>query len=161
MGVSGTGKTTVGSALADKLGSTFVEGDTFHPKANIEKMSAGEPLTDDDRRPWLKEVAKQIGAVAARGESSVTACSSLKRLYRDWLRQGSADLFFVHLESDYDTLLDRMSNRKHFMPPSLLRSQFETLEELESDEHGAGVPDVDGVDKVVASALEAVGFTTS
>ncbi|MBY6537051.1 gluconokinase [Rhodococcus sp. BP-349] len=159
MGVSGTGKTTVGSALATTLGSTFIEGDTFHPKANIDKMSAGHPLNDDDRRPWLTAVAREIERVAGQGGTSVTACSALTRLYRDWLRTGFPDLFFVHLQADYDTLLDRMSRRKHFMPPSLLQSQFDTLEDLQTDEPGAGVPDVDGVQKVVAAALTAVGAT--
>ncbi|KQU28554.1 hypothetical protein ASG69_07520 [Rhodococcus sp. Leaf225] len=157
MGVSGTGKTTVGSALATTLGSTFIEGDTFHPKANIDKMSAGHPLNDDDRRPWLAAVAGEIERVAGEGGTSVTACSALTRRYRDWLRGGCHDLFFVHLQADYDTLLDRMSRRKHFMPPSLLQSQFDTLEDLQADEHGAGVPDVDGVEKVVAAAVKAVG----
>ncbi|WP_231568689.1 gluconokinase [Rhodococcus sp. MEB064] len=159
MGVSGTGKTTVGSALATKLSSTFIEGDKLHPASNIEKMSAGHPLDDDDRKPWLAAVAQEIGRVAARGETSVTACSALTRLYRNWLREGHTELFFVHLQADYDTLLDRMSKRRHFMPPSLLQSQFDTLENLQSDENGAGVPDVNGVEKVVASALDAVGFT--
>ncbi|WP_442973110.1 gluconokinase [Rhodococcus sp. NBC_00297] len=157
MGVSGTGKTTVGSALATTLGSTFIEGDTFHPEANIDKMSAGHPLNDDDRRPWLAAVSGEIERVAGEGGTSVTACSALTRLYRDWLRGGYPDLFFVHLQADYDTLLDRMSRRKHFMPPSLLQSQFDTLEDLQADEHGAGVPDVDGVEKVVAAAMKAVG----
>ena len=160
MGVSGTGKTTVGSALATHLGGTFIEGDTFHPKANIDKMSTGHPLNDDDRRPWLAAVAREIERVAGEGGASVTACSALTRRYRDWLRGGYPDLFFVHLQADYNTLLERMSRRKHFMPPSLLQSQFDTLEDLQPDERGAGVPDVDGVQKVVASALTAVGAST-
>src|SRR5918998_5740413 len=92
MGVTATGKTTIGRALADKLGGVFVEGDAFHPQANIDKMSAGTPLDDDDRRPWLKALSAEISRLDAEGQTSVTACSALKRQYRDWLREGGAGL---------------------------------------------------------------------
>jgi gluconokinase len=156
MGVTATGKTTVGRALAEELGSVFVEGDTFHPQANIEKMSAGIPLDDDDRRPWLRALADEIARLDAVGELSVTACSALRRPYRDWLREGYAGLFFVHLDSTFDVLLDRMKRRTHFMPPSLLQSQLDTLEPLEPDEAGAVVDDSQTVDAVIADALAAV-----
>ena len=156
MGVTATGKTTVGRALAEAIGGVFVEGDTFHPPANIEKMSAGIPLDDDDRRPWLRALAHEIARVDAAGELSVTACSALRRPYRDWLREGHAGLFFVHLDSTFEVLLDRMKRRTHFMPPSLLQSQLDTLEPLEPDEAGAVIDDNQTVDAVFADALAAV-----
>ena len=156
MGVTATGKSTVGRALADALGGVFVEGDVFHPPANIEKMSAGIPLDDDDRRPWLRALAVEITRLDAAGEISVTACSALRRPYRDWLRQGNPELFFVHLDSTFDVLLDRMKRRTHFMPPSLLQSQLDTLEPLEPDEAGVVVDDTPPVDVVIAASLAAV-----
>ena len=140
MGVSGTGKSTVADAIADHLPGMLVEGDSFHPQANIDKMAAGEPLDDDDRRPWLKSLSAEIARLDAEGQTGVIACSSLKRIYRDWLREGVEELFFVHLHTDYDVLDQRMAERKgHFMPPSLLKSQFETLEPLQDDELGVKI----------------------
>ena len=156
MGVAGTGKTSIGRAVAEQLGAVFVEGDEYHPKANIEKMSSGIPLNDDDRRPWLETLARKIRELDADGERSVTACSALRRPYRDWLRQGHPDLFFVHLHTDYDVLLDRMQKREHFMPPSLLQSQFDTLEMLEDDEAGEVVDVRVSLDEVVREALVGV-----
>lgn len=157
MGVTATGKTTVGTALAAALGGVFVEGDAFHPQANIEKMSAGIPLDDDDRRPWLRTLAGEIARLDAAGEISVTACSALRRRYRDWLREGNSGVFFVHLDATFDVLLDRMRRRTHFMPPSLLQSQLDTLEPLEPDESGAVIDDTQPVDAVIAASLAAVG----
>lgn len=156
MGVTATGKTTVGTALAAALGGVFVEGDAFHPQANIEKMSAGIPLDDEDRRPWLRALAGEVARLEAAGEISVTACSALRRRYRDWLRDGYPDLFFVHLDAPADVLLDRMRRRTHFMPPSLLQSQLDTLERLEPDEAGVVVDDTQPVEAVVAASLAAV-----
>ena len=156
MGVAGTGKTSIGKAVAEELGAAFVEGDEFHPKANIDKMSSGIPLDDDDRRPWLETLAGKIRELDAEGERSVTACSALRRLYRDWLRQGHPDLFFVHLHTDYDVLLDRMQKREHFMPPSLLQSQFDTLEMLEDDEAGVVVDVRMSIDEVLGEALAGI-----
>lgn len=156
MGVTATGKTTVGRALAEALGGVFVEGDAFHPPANIEKMSAGIPLDDDDRRPWLRSLADEIARLDAAGEISVTACSALRRVYRDWLREGHPGLYFVHLDSTFDVLLDRMRRRTHFMPPSLLQSQLDTLEPLEPDEAGVVIDDTQPADVVIATSLAAV-----
>jgi gluconokinase len=156
MGVTATGKTTVGRALAKALGGVFVEGDAFHPAANIEKMSAGIPLDDDDRRPWLRSLADEITRLDGAGEISVTACSALRRVYRDWLREGHPGLFFVHLDSTSDVLLDRMRRRTHFMPPSLLQSQLDTLEPLEPDEAGVVIDDTPPADAVIATSLAAV-----
>lgn len=156
MGVSGNGKTTVGTWLARDLESVFIEGDEFHPQANIDKMSAGVPLDDDDRRPWLAALAKEIRRLDDDGKQTVVACSALRRRYRDWLREGNPGLFFLHLDGTYDTLLERMQRREHFMPPSLLRSQFETLEPLEEDEFGAVVSVEAPPDQVVLTALSAL-----
>lgn len=156
MGVAGTGKTTIGRAVAEQLGGVFVEGDEYHPRANIDKMASGTPLDDDDRRPWLEVLAERIRELDAQGETSVTGCSALRRIYRDWLRQGHPDLFFLHLHTDYDTLLERMEKRDHFMPPSLLQSQFDTLEMLEEDEAGAVVDVRQTVDEVIDASMVAV-----
>ncbi|QFG70378.1 gluconokinase [Ornithinimicrobium pratense] len=157
MGVSGTGKSTVADAIAARLAGTLVEGDSFHPQANIDKMAAGMPLDDDDRRPWLQSLARKITRMDAEGKTGVIACSSLRRLYRDWLRLGVQELFFVHLHTDYDVLDERMSQRRgHFMPPSLLKSQFETLEMLEEDELGLQIDVRHTPQAVVTRALEAL-----
>lgn len=156
MGVAGTGKTTVGLAVAEQLGGIFVEGDDYHPQANIDKMSSGVPLDDDDRRPWLEALAERIRELDGQDETSVTGCSALRRIYRDWLRQGDPDLFFLHLHTDYDTLLDRMQKRDHWMPPSLLQSQFDTLEMLEEDERGAVVDVGQTVAEVIAESMAAL-----
>lgn len=138
MGVSGTGKTTVAEALADGLGLRFIEGDSLHPPANIAKMSSGTPLDDDDRGPWLEILSALLASHHADGVSTVLTCSALKRSYRDVLRSGVPRdaLVFVHLAAPFDVLRDRMEAREHFMPPSLLQSQFDTLEPLEADEPG-------------------------
>lgn len=138
MGVSGTGKTVVGQALAEELSVDFVEGDAHHPQANIDKMASGHPLNDDDRKPWLEELAGILDDYRARSEGVVLACSALKRSYRDILRGtgGVGDTFFAHIDLPFDLLHQRMEQREHFMPASLLQSQFDTLEPLESDEAG-------------------------
>ncbi len=155
MGVSGTGKSAVGHRVADALDMTYVEGDDHHPRANIEKMSRGEPLDDDDRRPWLTELAGILAENQAAGVSSILGCSALRRSYRDLLRSEVADdtLTFLHLEAGFDVLRERMDTREHFMPSSLLQSQLDTLEPLEPDERGH-VIDVDApLDDVVDSAV--------
>jgi gluconokinase len=158
MGVSGTGKSAVGSAVADRLGLVYVEGDAHHPAANVAKMAGGTPLTDEDRRPWLEELAGILATAAERGESTVLGCSALRRPYRDLLRGDlpAGSVAFLHLVADVDVLDARMRRREHFMPPSLLRSQLETLESLEPDERGV-VLDVDApLDTVVEQGAAAV-----
>ncbi len=159
MGVSGTGKTTVAAELAEVFGWTFVEGDSLHPPANIEKMSAGIPLDDDDRRPWLEALASLQAFHHADGISTVLTCSALKRAYRDVLRGGLPDgsVFFVHLAAPFEVLRERMEARKHFMPPSLLQSQFDTLEPLGADERGAVVDVSLPLADVVRAAVAALG----
>jgi gluconokinase len=140
MGVSGSGKSTVARALADRLRWPMAEADEFHPAANIEKMSAGTPLTDADRAPWLAAIRVWVTERAAAGESTVVTCSALKRDYRDVLRDAHARVLFLHLHGAADVIGERMRHRSgHFMPPSLLRSQFDTLEPLRSDEDGVAV----------------------
>jgi carbohydrate kinase (thermoresistant glucokinase family) len=135
MGVSGCGKTTVGRLLAAALNARFEEGDAFHPPANVEKMSRGEPLTDTDRLPWLHAIAAAIGRADQAGEPAVFACSALKRSYRDILRGASAQLRLVHLAGSEALIRGRMAQRRgHFMPPTLLPSQFRTLETPDRDE---------------------------
>lgn len=159
MGVTATGKSTVASRLAEELGLEFVEGDDLHPQHNIEKMSAGTPLDDDDRRPWLQALADLLAQQHRAGTSAVVTCSALKRSYRDILRSGltGSDVFFLHLHADFDVLLARMAGRtKHFMPSSLLQSQFDTLEPLQGDEAGVVVDVAPPLDIVVAESVNAV-----
>ena len=155
MGVSGTGKTTVGIQLAERLGWTFVEGDSLHPPANIDKMSAGTPLDDDDRRPWLEACAEQLAARHAEGRPSVLTCSALKRAYRDVVRCGApaGSVYFVHLAAPFAVLLERMESREHFMPASLLQSQFDTLEPLAEDELGGAFDVSNPVEQVIDEVL--------
>lgn len=133
MGVAGCGKSTVGHAVADQLGGTYLEGDEFHPKTNIEKMSNGQPLTDEDRWPWLKIIAQEM----ANADGLIfTGCSALKRSYRDFIKQKAGeDVTFIHLSGTKELIAERMTKRAgHFMPTSLLDSQFATLEALSEEE---------------------------
>lgn len=139
IGVSGSGKSTVGRALADALKVPFLDGDALHPAANIAKMTAGMPLDDEDRLPWLAALAVQVGAMAADA-GGVIACSALKRKYRDALYAAAPTVRFLQLELDPDTARARVAGRAgHFMPPSLLDSQFHDFEPLEADERGIAV----------------------
>ncbi len=156
MGVSGTGKSTVGQALADRLGRPFLEGDAFHPEGNVAKMSAGTALTDDDRWPWLRTLRDEMSTHADAGESTVVACSALRRVYRAVLREAHGRVRFVLLDVPADALHERMTRRSHWMPPSLLESQLATLEPLQADEDGVTVPVHGGPDAVVAEALRAL-----
>jgi gluconokinase len=128
MGVSGVGKTTIGTALAKDLGWSFADADEFHPRANVEKMSRGIPLNDEDRQPWLEAIRAYMIERMNKGESGVVTCSALKQKYRDVL-QVNDDVKFVYLKGDYDLILKRMQTRQHFMKPEMLKSQFEALEE--------------------------------
>lgn len=156
MGVSGSGKTSVGAALAARLGCGFEEGDTLHPAANIAKMRAGIPLDDADRAPWLDAVAAWIADRMAAGAGGVVACSALKRAYRDRLRRaGGAALRFVLIDPPPDVLRDRLGARTgHFMPASLLDSQLATLERPAPDEHALVVRGMAGVDADVACIVD-------
>lgn len=134
MGISGVGKSAVGHELADRFGVDYADGDDFHSEANIAKMSAGTPLTDEDRWPWLADIGKWLAAHDSTG--GVVSCSALRRAYRDVLVDAASRTQFLHLAGDHDLILSRMEHRKHFMPPSLLTSQEQTLEPLQPDENG-------------------------
>ncbi|APY91191.1 gluconokinase [Streptomyces alfalfae] len=155
MGVAGTGKTTVGPLLADRLGVPYAEGDDFHPPANIEKMSAGTPLTDDDRWPWLDAIGAWADGRAGKG--GVVSSSALKRSYRDRLRAAAPEAVFVHLTGDRKLIEDRMSHRQgHFMPTALLDSQFATLQPLGADEAGVAVDVAGSPEEIADRAVEAL-----
>ncbi|WP_341952666.1 gluconokinase [Salinibacterium sp. TMP30] len=152
MGVSGSGKSTVGAALGKTLGMKFIDGDDLHPSANKAKMAAGHALTDEDRAPWLEIIADRIGAELAEGNPIIVACSSLKRSYRQLLTSHAPSTVFVHLQGDQEVIAERQSHRNHeYMPNSLLDSQFSTLEPLSSDERGIRVDLTQTPDDIIRS----------
>ncbi len=157
MGVSGSGKSSVGQALAAQLRFAYIEGDDLHPSGNVEKMSRGIPLTDDDRIPWLDLIGEQIRTKLAAGEGVTVSCSALKRSYRDRLRSAAPDLRFVYLEGSTALLTKRMDERKHhFMPVSLLESQLQTLE-VPTGEKGVVTVDINrSIDYIVDAAVDAL-----
>ena len=159
MGVSGSGKSTIGAALAEAIEAEFLEGDALHPAANVEKMAAGIALTDADRAPWLTILADLLADRHGRAISTVLACSALRRAYRDRLRSRipSDESFVVDLSADADTLRPRIDARQgHYMPASLLESQLATLEPLEADESGALIDASKEPADVLAAAVAAV-----
>ena len=140
MGVSGSGKTTIGEKLAARMSWRYEDADTFHPPSNVAKMSAGQPLTDEDRWPWLKAIAAEIDRACTAGERLVIGCSALRRIYRDVLVHGRDDVRFIYLDGTQALIADRIGQRKgHFMPPGLLTSQFQTLEPPTPDERAMTV----------------------
>jgi gluconokinase len=151
MGVSGSGKSTVGAALAQRLRVPFADADDFHPPDNIAKMSAGHPLDDDDRHLWLEAIGEWLAGHRGGG---VMSCSALKRKYRDQLRRHCADIEFLHLEGSVETIGRRQASRPgHFMPATLLASQFQTLEPLEPDEHGVAIDVDQSIDSIIESYI--------
>ena len=153
MGVSGSGKTTVATGVAERLGWVFAEGDDFHPPANVDKMRRGVALTDEDREPWLRSLAEWIGEREAAGDDAVLTCSALKRTYRDRLADGHPSVRFVHVATSPEVIRDRLERRRdHFMPAALLGSQLSTLETLHPDEPGWTVSG-DGEPADVVSAV--------
>lgn len=154
MGVSGSGKTVIGKALAPKLHAEFIDGDNLHSQRNVDKMAAGIPLTDADRLDWLLLIAKVGREHAAHGTTCIIACSALKKSYRDLLRIDNDSIRFIYLKGGFDLIHDRITKRSHqYMPSSLLQSQFETLEEPQDDE-----PDVFtvSVDQSIAEIVEEI-----
>jgi carbohydrate kinase (thermoresistant glucokinase family) len=162
MGVSGCGKSSVGIALADALGARFIDGDDLHPEANKAKMSAGIPLDDSDRWPWLELVSKALAEVVVETSGSsftgtVIACSALKRAYRERILAGAPNTFFVHLDGSRKILEQRLGARAgHFMPASLLDSQLATLEPLGADESGCVLNVEDSIPRLVEQARQAL-----
>ena len=159
MGVSGCGKTTVARLLAKTLGWEFAEGDEFHAEANVEKMRRGEPLSDEDRLPWLRSIATHLQASQQAGRSVVVTCSALRRAYRDVLRDIDYPVRFAHIEPSAEVLRERLALRKgHYMPASLLQSQLDTLEPLKPDEPGVVVRADRTPDHLVRVTLDALGL---
>jgi carbohydrate kinase (thermoresistant glucokinase family) len=155
MGAAGAGKSRIGAALATALGARFVEGDVHHPPANIAKMAAGTPLTDDDRQEWLDSLAGELRRARDTSQGAVLACSALKRRYRDILRDGDADVAFVHLATGGAVLRDRLAARRgHFMPASLVDSQLATLEPPSPDERALTVDATDDPARIVTAVLQ-------
>lgn len=154
MGVAGCGKTTIARMLVERLGWRFQEGDALHPPANVAKMSAGTPLTDDDRWPWLHTIAGVMDGWRAEGASGIVTCSALKRAYRDILVDGHPDVRIVHLAGEKALIAARMAARKgHFMPTALLDSQFATLEPPGAEENPI-VVDIGAEAETIVQALE-------
>lgn len=155
MGVAGSGKSTVAAALGVALGAEVIDADDYHSSANVAKMTAGIPLTDTERLPWLEALAARIGDAHAEDRSTVLACSALRRSYRDVLRSRvpAGSMMFLELGAAPDVLRARMEGREHFMPPSLLTTQIDALEPLQPDERGVRLDSGRSVDEVVADAL--------
>jgi gluconokinase len=160
MGVTGSGKSTIGQLLAERLGVPYAEADSFHPPANVAKMAAGQPLDDTDRYPWLLAIGDWIRSRVGLG--GVVSCSALKYAYRDLLRDAYPGVWFLHLDTDPQTIARRVAARTgHFMPVSLVQSQFAALEPLRPDEAGLVVDAAQPPDTVVAAAIAAMATASS
>ncbi|WLS79238.1 gluconokinase [Erwinia pyri] len=158
MGVSGSGKSAVANAVAYQLKAAFLDGDFLHPRANIQKMSEGHPLNDEDRRPWLQAINDAAFAMQRTNDISLIVCSALKKQYRDILRKGNDNLSFVYLKGDFDTIESRLRARKgHFFKPQMLVTQFETLQEPGLDEGNVLIVDINQtLDEVVADTIATI-----
>jgi gluconokinase len=162
MGVSGSGKSTIGEKLAQRLGWSYEDGDRFHPPSNVAKMSAGQPLTDEDRWPWLRAIADEIDRVCEAGEHAVIACSALKRAYRGVLVHGRNDVRIIYLKGTQELIASRLAQRKgHFMPPGLLASQFKTLEPPGPDENPVTVSIDAPVETIVDDIVRQLGLSAA
>lgn len=160
MGVSGSGKSTIGEKLAQRLGWSYEDGDKFHPLSNVAKMSAGQPLTDEDRWPWLQAIANEIDRVCEARGHAVIACSALKRAYRDILVHGRPEVRIIYLQGTQDLIADRLALRKgHFMPPGLLASQFKTLEPPDASENPVTVSIDAPVETIVDDIVRQSGLS--
>lgn len=158
MGITGSGKSAVMHALAERLNWACAEGDEFHSASNVQKMAGGRPLTDADRRPWLEALAAWIGEREAAGTDAIVTCSALRRSYRDLLRDGHPTVWFAHLVAPRELIASRMERRSgHYMPLSLLQSQLDTLEPLDRDEPGAVIDASDGLEATVGRILARLG----
>ncbi|ADO46582.1 gluconokinase [[Enterobacter] lignolyticus] len=155
MGVSGSGKSAVASEVAHQLNAAFLDGDFLHPRRNIVKMSSGEPLNDDDRKPWLQALNDAAFAMQRTNKVSLIVCSALKKSYRDLLREGNPNLSFIYMKGDFSVIENRLKARKgHFFKTQMLVTQFETLQEPGADEKDVLIVDIDQpLDGVVASTI--------
>ncbi len=157
MGVAGTGKTTIGEGVAERFRLNFAEGDAFHSEANRTNMREGRLLTDEDRSPWLRSLRDWMSQQAEEGKSSVVACSALRQVYRDILREADGDVYFVHLELPEDVNVERLTSRRgHYMATGMLDSQLNTLEALADSEDGATVVNVGEPRQVVDNACAVI-----
>lgn len=158
MGVSGSGKTTVGEAVARRIHAKFIDGDDLHPRANIQKMGSGHPLNDEDRMPWLERLSDAAYSLNHKNETGIIVCSALKRRYRDRLREGNPEMVFLYLKGSFEVIMGRLKARSgHFMPTDLLKSQFEALEEPGSEEPDVICVDIDAdIDEVVQRCVLAL-----
>ncbi len=162
MGVAGSGKSSVAEELQRRLGWPLAEGDDYHPESNIAKMSAGIPLTDEDRWPWLDLIVAWTAEQAAAGKSTIVTCSALRRVYRDRLRAAPGRTIFVHLAGTEELLAERMTARTdHFMPPTLLPSQLATLEQLDPDEEGVVLDIAADVPTLADQAIDQLDLTAT
>lgn len=160
MGVSGSGKTALATLLAERLGWQFEEGDALHPQSNIEKMQSGHPLSDEDRWPWLEKIADWVDRRLAAGENGLITCSALKRSYRDVINRSGSGVLFVYLSAKEEVIREHMAARRgHFMPPSLLDSQFADLEEPTSDEPTIRVDDDREPDVIAEDLIRRLGLS--
>ena len=158
MGVSGSGKSAVASEVAHRLNAAFLDGDFLHPRSNIVKMSSGEPLNDDDRKPWLQALNDAAFAMQRTNKVSLIVCSALKKAYRDILREGNPNLSFIYMKGDFEVIESRLKARKgHFFKTQMLVTQFETLQEPGADERDVLVVDIDQpLDGVIDSTIEVI-----
>ncbi|GAB2653609.1 gluconokinase [Vibrio panuliri] len=158
MGVTSSGKSTVGDALAKAINAKFIDGDDLHPKSNILKMASGHPLNDDDRAPWLERIRDAVFSLTKKNESGVIVCSALKKKYRDIIREGNPNVRFVYLRGDQQLILDRIKARNgHFMKESMVASQFDALEEPNAEETDVITTNIaDSVEDIVVGVVDQI-----
>ncbi|MGR5133325.1 gluconokinase [Vibrio alfacsensis] len=157
MGVCASGKTTIGEHLAEKLGRKFIDGDDLHPRANIQKMASGQPLNDDDRKPWLERIRDAAYSLESKNEHGIIVCSALKKIYRDQIREGNENVSFLFLDGSKELILERMRARQgHFMKENMVNSQFETLERPENEPRTIFVSIDATIEEVVTNAAELI-----
>ncbi|EKO3800162.1 gluconokinase [Vibrio harveyi] len=157
MGVCASGKTTIGEHLAKKLGRKFIDGDDLHPRANIQKMASGQPLNDDDRKPWLERIRDAAYSLESKNEHGIIVCSALKKIYRDQIRDGNENVSFLFLDGSKELILERMRARQgHFMKENMVNSQFEALERPEDEPRTIFVSIDATIEDVVSNAAELI-----
>ncbi len=157
MGVCASGKTTIGEHLAKKLGRKFIDGDDLHPRVNIQKMASGQPLNDDDRKPWLERIRDAAYSLESKNEHGIIVCSALKKIYRDQIREGNENVTFLFLDGSKELILERMRARQgHFMKENMVNSQFEALERPENEPRTIFVSIDATIEDVVSNAAELI-----